>query len=166
VMSFGEGISREDISLRRSGPDLIVDAGKGDMITLSGWYAGKSHQTIERLQFIGTGADAAGRPTVATYDFSSLAEAADTSRNGHAGGLTPLTRWDLTNGLLAAFLSSSNSLALGGEAAFQYAQQGMLTSALLNGGQQAWSSEQFGITAQPFQAGAASQADGARRLVA
>jgi hypothetical protein len=118
------------------------------------------------LQFIGEGTDASGCPVVETYDFLSLAKAADTSRNGHAGGLTPLTRWDLTNGLLAAFLSSSDSLALGGEAAWQYAQQGNMASALLNGGQPAWTSEQFGIAAQPLHGPAVIQSDSARGLLA
>jgi Ca2+-binding RTX toxin-like protein len=155
VLSFGRGISHADISLRRSGPDLILDAGSGDMITLAGWYAGKSHKTVTTLQFIkeseAMSGDTQGAQAVETFDFLKLAAEADASRNGHAGGLTPLNRWSVSDGLLNAFLSGDNNAALGGDLAYRYAQQGSLAGAWLGSAQSTLSASQFGDAAQALQ---------------
>jgi hypothetical protein len=155
VLSFGRGISDADISLRRSGPDLLLDAGYGDLITLADWYAGKSHKTVPTLQFIKENeampGNTQGPQAVETFDFLKLAAEADASRNGHAGGLTPLNRWSVSNALLNAFLDGDNSAALGGDLAYQYAQQGSLAGAWLGSAQSTLSASQFGDAAQALQ---------------
>jgi Ca2+-binding RTX toxin-like protein len=165
VLSFGKGISYADLTLARSGNDLVLSAGGGDAITLNGWYTGSSNRTTTALQFFTEGngydpssTDVTRAQKVETFDFAKLVAVAEAGANGKSGGLRPLTSWNVTNGLLTAFLSGSNSAALGGDLAFQYAQAGTFAGGLLSSTQSTLSNPQFGETAQPLQspAGASS----------
>src|SRR6185295_5837235 len=58
TISLGGGIDYDDLSLSRTGNDLILNAGGDDHIVLKDWYAGKDD--VEKLQIV---LDASG-----TYD--------------------------------------------------------------------------------------------------
>ncbi len=50
VLSFGAGVTREQVWLSRHGDDLkLALIGTNDSVTVSGWYSGAQHQ-IERIQ--------------------------------------------------------------------------------------------------------------------
>src|SRR5262249_47259208 len=50
TLSVGGGIGYDDLSLSKSGNDLILNAGAGDNVVLKDWYAGKD--TVVNLQVI------------------------------------------------------------------------------------------------------------------
>ncbi|WP_302174619.1 cadherin-like domain-containing protein [uncultured Hydrogenophaga sp.] len=129
TLSLGGGLDLDDLALRRSGGDLIVQAGERDQITLQGWYAGSTQQTVQRLQIIeSTGQDHCHAPAgtgwrIDTYDFSAVVRAFDAApvKTTRQGQVSP---WRMTDAGLQAHLSSSTTAALGGELATWYASEG------------------------------------------
>ena len=73
-------------------------------------------------------------------DFAALANAFDAA--GQVNG------WALTNALLSAHLSGSDSAAIGGDLAYQYGLNGSLTGIGLTPAQQVLSAPQFGASSQ------------------
>ncbi len=51
-LSLGEGIDYEDVSLRRSWDDLVVELGEGESITLQSWYSSAANRSVANLQMI------------------------------------------------------------------------------------------------------------------
>jgi hypothetical protein len=52
VLSLGGGIRYQDLALRRSGDDLVVEVGDGERITLGEWYSDPQHQMVQTMQVI------------------------------------------------------------------------------------------------------------------
>ena len=52
VLSLGGGIRYQDLALRRSGDDLVVEVGNGERVTLGEWYADPQHQMVQTMQVI------------------------------------------------------------------------------------------------------------------
>jgi len=142
TLSLGGGIRYEDLSLRRSGSDLILDVGGHDSITFDKWYKGQKYQAITTLQVVSeeTGLD----PThVDRYDFKSLVHAFDTaSRDNHG-----TCRWALTNAMTQFHLSSSDGV-LGGDLAYQYGADGTLSGIGVAAARDTVGSSQFGKQTQ------------------
>ncbi|HXX12390.1 MAG TPA: hypothetical protein VEK05_12820 [Burkholderiales bacterium] len=143
TLSLGGGIRYEDLSLRRSGNDLILDVGGHERITLEKWYKGQKYQAITTLQVVseGTGLDPAH---IDTYDFKSLVNAFDTARHGNHG----TSSWALTNAMTQFHLSSSDAV-LGGDLAYQYGVDGTLAGIGVAAARDNVGSNQFGKQAQP-----------------
>jgi Ca2+-binding RTX toxin-like protein len=141
TLSLGGGIQSRDLSLRRSGNDLILETGGGnDRITFEKWYAGKRYQAVSTLQVV---SEAAGSNDgkIELYDFTGLVNAYDDARRHHPG----LSRWTLTNAMADFQLTHA---ALGGDLAYQYGVNGTLAGIAVNTAQGTVGSSQFGKEAQ------------------
>jgi Ca2+-binding RTX toxin-like protein len=88
TLSFGGGIRYSDISLSKSGKDLVVStgAGAGEGVTLKNWYAG--NHSVLNLQIVleateefdAGSADPLYNRRVQTFDFLGMVSAFDTAR--------------------------------------------------------------------------------------
>ena len=87
---------------------------------------------------------------VETFNFLTLVNAADAARNALPAAQQPLTTWGLSNGLLTAYLSSSDTMAMGGDLAYGYSQTGGFASMGLAAAQLTLGSS-FGVAAQSLQ---------------
>ena len=146
TLSLGGGIRYEDLSLRRSGNDLILDTGNGnDRITFEKWYAGKKYQAVSKLQLVSeaTLAGSSGEK-IEVYDFTGLVSAYDAARKQHPG----ISKWALTDAQTQFHLGGSDSAALGGDLACQYGVNGTLAGIAINAAQGTVSSSQFGKQSQ------------------
>jgi len=174
TLSFGRGISYTDITLSKTGNDLLLNMGASDSITLKDWYASASNKTAVQLQFFKEGeadynassSDITVNLKVENFDFASLVNAFDQTRAIQEANLQPVTPWAVTNGLLAAHLASSDSAALGGDLAYQYSQSSSLAGTWLMGAQSTLSDAQFGTTSQALQKQLTAAAASDLKLVA
>ena len=153
TLSLGGGIRYQDLSLRRSGNDLILETGSNERITFEKWYAGKRYQAVSKLQVVAEampGFDPSGGNTmlddkVESFDFKGLVAAFDNARHQQPG----LSRWTVTNALAQFHLGDgSDSKALGGDLAYQYGVNGTLAGIAVNAAQGTVGSSQFGKEAQ------------------
>ena len=153
TLSLGGGIRYQDLSLLRSGNDLILETGSNERITFEKWYAGKRYQAVSKLQVVAEampGFDPSGGNTmlddkVESFDFKGLVAAFDNARRYQPG----LSRWTLTNALAQFQLGDgSDSKALGGDLAYQYGVNGTLAGIAVNAAQGTVGSSQFGKEAQ------------------
>lgn len=150
TLSFGGGIRYSDLSLSRSGKDLVVNAGGDDRVVLKNWYSGK--RSILSLQIVADASSdfdaASANPLqnrrVQNFDFLGLVSAFDQARR-HSPGLTS---WEVTNALLQFHLSGVDDLALGGDLAYWYGKNRSLAGISLAAAQQAIGASTFGSEAQ------------------
>ncbi|MFZ6870506.1 putative Ig domain-containing protein [Undibacterium sp. Di27W] len=130
TISLGKGIKYADLSLSKSGMDLVLKLGQGDSITLKDWYANQGLRGVDRLQFITEGGDYDAASTdktknskVEVFDFSKLVQKFDASLTA-----TPnLNQWAVMTSMLDAHLYGSNTVAIGGDLSYQYGLNGNLT---------------------------------------
>lgn len=148
TVSLGGGIQYGDLTFTRSGSDLVLNTGGTEKLTLAGWYTGTSNKSVGTLQVIAEAMadfDAGGSDTlrdhkVETFDFGALASAFDAA--GQVSG------WGLSDALLDAHLSGSDTEALGGDLAYQYGKAGALTGIGLVPAQEVMNATSFGSSAQ------------------
>jgi hypothetical protein len=148
TLSLGGGIQYADFALTKSGDDLVLETGESDQIILKDWYASGGNKSVTKLQVIAeamSGYNPAGSDTllhnkVEQFDFTSLANAFDAA--GQVNG------WALTNALLSAHLSGSDTEAIGGDLAYQYGKNGTLSGIGLTPAQDVLNAPQFGSGAQ------------------
>ena len=133
TLAFGQGIRFEDLSVRRSGSDLYLDVAgnSGDSMRVMGYFSTSTKPTL-KLQFLleGTtgyqpnGTDALRDNKVEVLDADKLLAdfntAYNASRTLQRGG-----SWAIMNSLLRAHLWGSNTMALGGDLAYQYGTTGL-----------------------------------------
>jgi hypothetical protein len=81
---------------------------------------------------------------VETFDFQQMVTAFDQARAATPG----ITTWGLTNALLTAHLSSSDTAALGGDLAYVYGNQGSLSGMNVAAAQNTLSNSQFAAVPQ------------------
>ena len=128
TLSLGGGIRYADITLSKSGSDLVLGLGHGDKITLKSWYEGSFGQNnnVARLQLVTAATDGDYNPTsadsllkakVVVFDFQALVFQFDQLRVGNAN----LTTWSAESGMRTAYLSGSNTQAIGADLAYRYA---------------------------------------------
>jgi trimeric autotransporter adhesin len=128
------GIRYADMSLSRNGNDLILSTGgtaaPSDAIKLADWYSGQT--SISKLQVFTEGGDynATGSKIVnrkiEQFDFAKLVAAFDASN----GGASTASQWQIsTTVLTTAFLSASDTTALGGTPVVDYAKNGLFSTA-------------------------------------
>jgi VCBS repeat-containing protein len=152
TLSLGGALNYGDLTFSKSGHDLILDLGNNSRLTFRNWYIGDGHHSVAKLQVLTEGMagynPAGGNPLldnkVETYDFQGLVNAFDTARNNNSH----LSSWALTNALTQFHLTGSDTGALGGDLAYQYARQGTLAGIGLTATQDVIHSPQFGVSAQ------------------
>jgi len=146
TLSLGGGIRYEDLSLRRSGNDLILETGNGnDRITFEKWYAGKKYQAVSKLQVVSEATPAGSTgDKIDVYDFTGLVSAYDAARKHHPG----LSKWTLSDAQTQFHLGGSDSAALGGDLAYQYGVNGTLAGIAVNAAQGTLGASQFGKQVQ------------------
>ena len=115
VLSLGGNFAYNDLALARNGNDLVLDIGASDSITFQGWYAGNNN--IVDLQVIASAmsdftpgsTDVLRNMNVENFDFQSLVAQFDAAQAANPG----ITTWGVTNALLSAHLSGSDTAATG-----------------------------------------------------
>ena len=148
TLSLGRGIGYQNLSFSKSRKDLVLGLGGNDQVTFKDWYAGSGNRSVVNLQVITeamSGYNPAGSDTlldnkVEQFNFTALANAFDAA--GQVSG------WVLTNALLGAHLSGSDTEAIGGDLAYQYGRAGSLSGIGLAPAQDVINSAQFGSSAQ------------------
>ncbi|HEX4986744.1 MAG TPA: cadherin-like domain-containing protein [Burkholderiales bacterium] len=148
VLSFGGDIRYSDLKFSKAGTSLVFEVGNGDQITFRDWYAAAGRQSVGMLQVVAeamSGFDPGGGDPlldnkVETFDFTALVRAFDDTGR--------VNDWSLTNALLSAHLSGSDTEALGGDLAYQYGMNGTLGGIGLLAAQDILKSVQFGNAPQ------------------
>jgi Ca2+-binding RTX toxin-like protein len=150
TLSFGGGIRYSDLSLSKSGKDLVVSAGGDDRVVLKNWYGG--NHSVLNLQIVldateefdaGSG-DPLYNRRVQTFDFQGMVSAFDAARVESPG----VTSWAMTNALLQFHLSGANDAALGGDLAYWYGKSRSLQGVSVSAAQQVIGAPGFGSEAQ------------------
>ena len=128
TISLGGDFSYSDLSLSKSGKNLILKVGATDQITLTNWYAKSTNRSVLNLQVIAEAmadfdagsADPLRNNVIETFDFAGLVAQFD------AAGAP--ANWQLTDSRLTAHLKDgSDTVAIGGDLAYQYGMNGGLT---------------------------------------
>jgi len=167
TLSIGGGIELDDLALSRYGDDLILDTGYDDghknkyknkgkfstpknSITFKDWYASEQNQNFVNLQIINEKLASkihddhdhktkSPETLTTNYDFTALVKQFDEAQ---LASVSP-SSWSLMNGALDAHLGNSDTEAMGGDLAVNYADNAKLhMSASLM--QQTLSSTNFG----------------------
>jgi VCBS repeat-containing protein len=132
VISLGGGIKYADIKLRKTGNDLVMDLGSGDLLTFSQWYANASSKTVSRLQVVTIGGDYSAvsndktkNRMVEVFDFQKIVSMFDSANNTARN--KNVNSWGIVNSLTPAWVTASDSQALGGDLPYQYALTGSLS---------------------------------------
>jgi RTX calcium-binding nonapeptide repeat (4 copies) len=150
VLSLGGNFAYSDLSLQKNGNDLILDIGASDSITLQNWYTGNNN--IVDLQVIASAmsdfnpgsADILRNSNVENFDFQNLVAQFDNALAANPG----ITSWGVTDALLTAHLSGSDTTALGGDLAYTYGTNGSLTGMSVVAAESTLGSNQFGSSQQ------------------
>jgi Ca2+-binding RTX toxin-like protein len=153
TLSLGGGTGYQDLALRKSGDNLVLELGSGDAVTLEGWYDESQTQpskfTLQMLaqaiaDFELGGADPLLDQRIETFDFKRLVAEfdADLMRD------PTLDRWTPMHKLLDAQLAGYDSEALGGELASFYVMIGSLAGMGLGTAQDALRTPGFGEQVQ------------------
>jgi trimeric autotransporter adhesin len=154
TLSLGGNFAYSDLSLTKSGTDLILKMGTTDQITFSGWYATTANQkSVLNLQVIAEaiqgfsqgGADTLRNDKIENFNFQNLVAAFDAAGSPAA--------WQLTDARLTAqLLTGSNSAAIGGDIAYQYGKNSNLTGIGLLATQNVINNASLGTAAQTLNA--------------
>jgi trimeric autotransporter adhesin len=151
TISLGGGINYVNLTMSKSGKNLILNTGNGDQITLQNWYVNAKNHSVANLQVVLDNAtfnpasvDTLLNHQVQTFDFAALAASFDQARAANP----TLTAWSLTDALLTAHLAGSDTAALGGDLAFQYGQNNSLAGMGLTSAQTVMDDASFGTAAQ------------------
>ena len=156
TLSLGGGIQYADLTLSKSGSDLLVGAGGGESIKLAGWYSTTANnKSVVNLQMIAEAMavfDAAGAEglkdnKIESFNFAGIVDRFDQAR----GASATFSNWAMTNALLDFHNGSSDDAALGGDLAYQYGKNGNLSNVSLTPTQGILGSTQFGTSAQALQ---------------
>jgi Ca2+-binding RTX toxin-like protein len=154
TLSLGGGIKYSDLTLSKSGDDLVVGTGGDDRLVFRDWYGGsQSVLTLQLMldatdEFDAGSTDPLRNKRVESFSFLGLVSAFDQARVQSPG----LTSWELTNALLQYHLSGADDMALGGDLAYWYARRGSLAGLGLQAAQQAIGAPGFGAEAQQLHA--------------
>ena len=161
TLSLGKGIMYQNLLFNKVNNDLILVTGTSEQITFKDWYTSTANHSIANLQVVIEGTtdyNAAStskinNKKVEVFDFEGLVSAFDAAR----ATKPKLSNWALSSQLLNFHLSGSDTAAIGGDFAYQYARNGNLSNISLNPAQALLGNTQFGTTAQTLQAASALQ---------
>lgn len=150
TVSLGHGILYADLSLAKSGTDLILQLGEGEQISFKDWY-GLNGRTVATLQVMTEGGDY--EPSafsviqdnkVEQFNFSALVTKFD---NALAAEPT-ITSWSVAPWLKQMSNGGSDSAAIGGDLAYHYALDDALSALGTSAALEIIGSPQFGTGAQ------------------
>jgi Ca2+-binding RTX toxin-like protein len=156
ALTLGGGIKYTDLTLSKTGSDLIIGTGTGESIKFTGWYSiTANNKSVVNLQMIAEAMadfDAAGTDPLKdnkmeTFNFAGIVDKFELAR----GTKATFSNWAMTNALMDFHLSGSDTAALGGDLAYQYGRNGNLANVSINPAQGILGSTQFGTTAQTLQ---------------
>ncbi len=168
TISLGKGIQYSDLQFKKNSNDLILVTGSNEQVTFKDWYADVNNHSVANLQVVIEGtADYVAASTnklnnkkIEQFNFDGLVAQFDQAR-----AATPtLTSWALSSALLDFYLNSSDTAAIGGDLAYQYAKNGNLSTISMTPAQALLASTQFGTANQGLQATSALQ-DASPRLM-
>jgi Ca2+-binding RTX toxin-like protein len=160
TLSLGGGISDRDLALRKAGNDLVLEMGVKNEITFKDWYLSPGNRNFVNLQVIEDASndykpDSANtlfNKRVVDFDFLKLVGEFDQA----LATTSALTSWSLMNGMLDAYLSGSDTKAIGGDLAYQYGTKNGSADVGIDSGIETLKQHGFGSHAHAFnQAGVA-----------
>jgi Ca2+-binding RTX toxin-like protein len=157
----GAGLDYANLSLQKSGNDLVLNVSATDQLTFYNWYGSSSFRTVLNLQLVAeamaafdaNSSDPLLNKKVQAFDFQGLVGAFDAARTATPG----LSSWALSNGLTQFHLAGSDSEALGGDLAYHYGADGTLAGMGLGKAQDVLTNAQFGAQAQGIHSTASLQ---------
>ncbi|MDO8413650.1 MAG: calcium-binding protein, partial [Gallionellaceae bacterium] len=165
TLSLGGGIHYADLTLSKSGTNLILATGNGDQITLQDWYSSTSNHSVINLQVVldnmtynPASTDILLNQQVQKFGFAGLVSDFDAALVANPS----MTSWSMTNDLLTRHLSGSDTEALGGDLAYQYNLNGTLAGIGLTSAQTALNDANFGTSPQMLHSLASLQTGTAR----
>jgi hypothetical protein len=155
TLSLGGGIRYADVTLHKSGNDLVVEVGASEQITLKDWYLSASNKHVVNLQMVvdastdwnAASASALHNKRVARFDFAGLASRFDAARASDP----TLTRWSVASALVDFHLAGSDTAALGGDLGYQYGHASSLAGIGWTAADTVLASASFGAAAQALQ---------------
>ncbi|NHZ79420.1 hypothetical protein F2P44_09045 [Massilia sp. CCM 8695] len=161
TLSLGKGILYADLLFKKSANDLILVTGASEQINLKDWYLGTTNRSVANLQMViegtsdynATSTNKLNNKKIEQFNFDGLATAFDQARTANPA----LTSWALSSSLLNFYLSGSDTAAIGGDLAYQYAKNGTLSNVSLTPAAAILANASFGTAAQTLQAGSALQ---------
>ena len=114
-----------DLLFGKSGNDLQLKVGAGQ-IDFKDWYAPGANHSVKTLQVVIEGTsdynaagDALHNKKIEQFDFSGLTNAYDQARAANSA----LNAWAISGALLNFHLAGSDTAAIGGDLAYQYARR-------------------------------------------
>jgi Ca2+-binding RTX toxin-like protein len=158
TLSLGKGIRYADVALRKSGSDLVVEAGSTEQLTLKDWYASSLNRHVVNLQMIvdatadwnASSSNPLYSRRVATFDFAGLVSRFDAALAADPA----LARWGVADALPAFHAGGSDAAALGGDLGYQYGRNGTLAGIGWTPADAVLASASFGAAMQTFQSSA------------
>ncbi|HWR04391.1 MAG TPA: calcium-binding protein [Humidesulfovibrio sp.] len=169
TLSLGGGICQTDVSLSKSGDDLVLSDGAGGSLAFKDWYASgaSARKSVLNLQIIeeaatefdAGSANALVDNKVETFNFAGIVSAFDAALAENSA----LSSWAISNALAANSLGGSDTAALGGDFAQQYGTCGNFSAMGQSAAQRVLSDAACGASAQTFQSPTALQ-EGAFKL--
>ncbi|MGZ8252462.1 MAG: calcium-binding protein, partial [Methylophilaceae bacterium] len=160
TLSLGGAFAYSDLSLTKTGNNLILKVGTTDQITLKDWYATAANKSVANLQVIAEAvtnfslgsADQLRNNKIENFNFTNLVAAYDTTG-------AP-ANWALTDAILTTHLKTgSDTSAMGGDLAYQYGRNSNLTGVGLIASQNVINSSSFGQSAQTLNSPTTWQAE-------
>lgn len=154
TLSLGGGIAYEDLSLRKQGNHLVLEAGDGASVTFEQWYGRGGNKTVSMLQVVveamlgydPASADPLYDQKIEIFDFLELVARFDSARVADLR----LDRWAAMNALLDVHLGGSDTEAIGGEPAYRYGLDGSLSGIAIQSVRPIIEDSRFGASPQPL----------------
>ena len=161
TLSLGNGIRYADLALNKTGNDLILQTGASEQITFKDWYLSANNHSVAKLQMVTAGTadydpasgNAINANQIEQFDFDGLVGQFDAARVANPA----LNNWTLSAALLDFHLAGSDTAAIGGDLAWQYATNGNLSVVSMNPAQALLASPEFGSAGQNLQSASALQ---------
>ncbi|MDQ1919813.1 calcium-binding protein [Massilia pseudoviolaceinigra] len=161
TVSLGKGVTYADLLFKKAGNDLVLVTGVSEQLTFKDWYLSANNRNVANLQVVIEGGsdynaaspNAINNRKVERFNFDGLATAFDQARTANPA----LTSWALSSSLLGFHLGGSDTAAIGGDLAYQYAKNGNLSALSLAPAGALLAAAPFGAAVQNLQAGSALQ---------
>jgi Ca2+-binding RTX toxin-like protein len=162
TLSLGHGILYVDLLFQKDNNDLALQTGASEQLIFKDWYASVNNHSVANLQMVIEGtadyeaasANQLNKKKVQQFNFDGLVAKFDSARSADPS----LTSWSLSSSLLEFHLNgSSDTAALGGDLAYQYARNGNLSAISASPAQAIMASTQFGTANQNLQSSSALQ---------
>lgn len=159
TLSLGKGIRYADLLFKKNLNDLILVTGTNEQITFKDWYASTANHSIANLQiviegtadYLPTSTNVINNRKVEVFNFDALVTAFDQARAKKPS----TTSWALAGSLSSYHISGSDTAAIGGDLAYQYARNGNLTSLSMTPTQSLLADPLFGQSPQALQSSSA-----------